>query len=224
MTEDLSLIRDSWITVADAIGNNFNKSIADVGCATGEFAAYLEQRFPSANIVGIEYLASLRLKAVENNKSIRFINGDVTEKTSVNEKFDTITMMGVLCIFDNYEQVIHNVISWLKPKGRLILFNMISEYDIDVFIKYIPSSANYKEDNLKNGWNIISEKSLQLVCEKNFAELRTVNPFTIGLDIKQKNDDLMRSWTEKDGNNIRQIYNATHIKQPFKLAIIEKKQ
>ena len=100
---------------------------------------------------------------------------------------------------------------------------MISEYDIDVFVKYIPSSANYKEDNLKNGWNIISEKSLRLVCEKNFAELRTVNPFTIGLDIKQK-DDLMRSWTEKDGNNIRQIYNATHIKQPFKLAIIEKKQ
>ena len=110
MTEDLSLIRNSWITVADAIGNNFNKSIADVGCATGKFAAYLEQLFPSANIVGIEYLASLRLKAVENNKSIRFINGDVTEKTSVNEKFDTITMMGVLCIFDNYEQIIHNVI------------------------------------------------------------------------------------------------------------------
>jgi 2-polyprenyl-3-methyl-5-hydroxy-6-metoxy-1,4-benzoquinol methylase len=136
----------------------------------------------------------LRLKAVENNKSIRFINGDVTEKTSVNEKFDTITMMGVLCIFDNYEQIIHNVISWLKPKGRLILFNMISE------------------------------KSLQLVCEKNLAELRTVNPFTIELDIKQKSDDLMRSWTEKDGNNIRQIYNATHIRQPFKLAIIEKKQ
>ena len=76
-------------------------------------------------------------------------------------------MMGVLCIFDNYEQIIHNVISWLKPKGRLILFNMISE------------------------------KSLQLVCEKNLAELRTVNPFTIELDIKQKSDDLMRSWTEK---------------------------
>ena len=58
---------------------------------------------------------------------------------------------------------------WLKPNGKLILHNMISEYDIDVFVKYSPSDDAYKADNLESGWNIISEKSLRLVVEKNSA-------------------------------------------------------
>ena len=222
LTEDSSVVKDSFVAVADAIGDNYLGSIADVGCATGAFPVYLEKRFPSANVVGIEYLDSLCLKAEKDYKSLRFVRGDVTDKASVNERFDVITMLGVLCIFDDYEQVLQNVISWLKPKGRLILFNMISEYDIDVYVKYAPSSASYREDSLESGWNIISEKSLRLVCEKNSAKLRAVYPFIIGVDLEQKSDDVMRSWTEKDARHVRQTYNALHIRQPQKIALIEK--
>ena len=64
--------------------------------------------------------------------------------------------------------------SWLKPKGKFILHNCISEYDIDVFVKYAPSNNSYSADNLESGWNIISEKSLRLVAEKNSADFATV--------------------------------------------------
>mgnify|MGYP003320812100 CR=1 FL=1 len=55
--------------------------------------------------------------------------------------------------------VLKNVLSWLNPKGRLILHNLVNEYDIDVFIKYRTSKDSYVETDLEQGWNIISKKS-----------------------------------------------------------------
>jgi SAM-dependent methyltransferase len=222
LNEKTSEIKDSFRAMADLISDNYSGTICDVGCATGVFPGYLKKRFPSADVVGIEYLESLRLKAEKDWKSVRFLPGDITDKASVTEKFDIITMSGVMCVIDDFEQVLKNILSWLKPKGRIILFNMISQYDIDVWVKYAPSSATYQEDELESGWNIISEKSLRLASEKNSAKLVAVHPFTIGVDLKPNSDNVMRSWTEKDANHERQIYNALHIRQPSKIAIIEK--
>ena len=77
----------------------------------------------------------------------------------------------MLCIFDDYERVLNNVIAWIKPKGRLILQNMLSEYDIDVFIKYSSSSKKFVSNQQESRWNIISEKSLELVAKNNGAKI-----------------------------------------------------
>ena len=222
LNEDPSVVKDSFVVVADEIDDGFSGTIADVGCAAGAFPAYLSQRFCSANVFGVEYLESLRLKAEKDFPKLHFMHGDVTDKSSVNKKFDVITMLGVLCIFDDYAQVLTNVISWLNPKGKLILHNLISEYDIDVIVKHAPSSHQYSVDNLESGFNIISEKSLGLVCRENSANLVKVKPLRISVDIEQNIEDIIRSWTELDTHQIRQIYNALHIRQPQKIAVIEK--
>ncbi len=222
LNEDTSNVKDSFIAVANEIDSKFSGSIADIGCAVGAFPAYLKSRFPEAKITGIEYVNSLLDRAKENFSNIDFCYGDLLNRDSVNQKFDIITMLGVLCIFDNYEDAISNAISWLNPKGKIVMHNMISEYEIDVFIKYSKSSDSYNVNELESGWNVISEKSLSLVCEKNSAKLIETKPFKISVDIKPNQNDVMRSWTEFDRVGERQIYNALHIRQPQKIAIIEK--
>ncbi len=220
LTEDSSKIKDSFIAVANEIEESFTGSVADVGCATGAFPAYLKKRFPSADISGIEYVDALLEKAKEDSPSINFIKGDLMNETSISQRFDIITMLGVLCIFDDYEKALSNALKWLKPNGKIILHNMINEYDIDVHIKYAPSSANYNEEVLENGWNIISQKSLSLVCKKNSAKLFKVTPFEISVDLEKNDDDIMRSWTEKNLEEKRTIFNALHVRQPQKIAVI----
>lgn len=221
LNENKNSIKQSFVEVADAIELKKFNSVADVGCAAGVFPNYLSKRFDHAEVVGIEYLQPLLKNARENFPHITFLKGNVLDKTSITRKFDVISMMGVLCIFDNYELVLDNVLSWLMPKGRLILHNMISDFDIDVFVKYTQSKSKPELSNLENGWNIISQKSLDLVAKKNNAKLISCRPFCLNLEL-EKQDDVMRSWTEKNTFGGNDIFNALHIRQPQKIAIIEK--
>lgn len=214
-------VKQAFVEVANAIEFKKFKSIADVGCATGAFPRYLNTRFPDAKITGIEYLNSLIKKAKSDFPHIPFLKGDVLDKESIKKKFDVITMLGVLSIFDDYEVVLKNVIGWIKPKGRLILHNMVSEYDIDVFIKYSPSSNKFDTNQQESGWNIISEKSLELVAKNNGAKVAFTKPFLLNLNLN-KQADIMRSWTEENSLGHNDIFNALHIRQPQKIIVIEK--
>ena len=214
-------VKESFVAVADVISRQKFSSIADVGCATGAFPHYLKKRFPSSHIEGIEYLDSLLNKAVTDFPNISFSKGNVLDKESVIKKFDVITMLGVLGLFDDCHTVLKNVLSWLNPKGRLILNNLINEYDIDVFIKYRPSSDNYIETELESGWNIISKKSLELFTKQNNSRLVSCEDFSISVDLP-KQRDVMRSWTETNLSGSKDIFNALHIRQPFKIVVIEK--
>ena len=213
--------KESFVAVADVISRQKFSSIADVGCATGAFPHYLKKRFPSSHIEGIEYLDSLLNKAVTDFPNISFSKGNVLDKESVTKKFDVITMLGVLELFDDCHTVLRNVLSWLNPKGRLILNNLINEYDIDVFIKYRSSSDNYIETELESGWNIISKKSLELFTKQNNSRLVSCEDFSISVDLP-KQRDVMRSWTETNLSGSKDIFNALHIRQPFKIVVIEK--
>ena len=123
-------------------------------------------------------------------------------------------MLGVLCIFDDYYRVLKNVLSWLNPKGRLILHNMVNEYDIDVFVKYRKSNENYVESDLESGWNIISKRSLELFAEKNNARLVSCEDFSISVDLKELNDFIDDHKLNDVNNNI--YYQVSHINELIK--------
>jgi predicted TPR repeat methyltransferase len=221
LKENNKNIKQSFEEVADEIEKFDFKTIADVGCAAGAFPNYISQRFPNAETTGIEFKESLIIKASTDFPHLSFVKGNVLEKNSIKRKFDIITMMGVLCIFDDYKNVLENTLSWLEPKGKLILHNMISDYDIDVFVRYSASSAGAKPHELESGWNIISQKSLSLVVEENNARIRSTKPFSLDIDL-EKQSDVIRSWTETNILGQRDIYNALHIRQPQKIVVIEK--
>ncbi|OUU62651.1 MAG: hypothetical protein CBC22_03940 [Alphaproteobacteria bacterium TMED62] len=221
LSENNKSVKQVFVEVANIIEQGEFSSIADVGCATGAFPNYLKFRFPDANVIGIEYLESLLNKASKDFSNISFIKGNVLDRDSIKDKYDVVTMCGVLSIFDDYCHALDNVLSWVKPKGKLILHNMISEYDIDVFVKYKPSSLKVDYNELESGWNIISKKSLKLVAEKNNASLTLCKSFTLKVNL-DKQKDIMRSWTEENISGEKDIFNALHIRQPHKIAVIEK--
>ena len=160
-------------------------------------------------------------KASQDFNGINFVRGNVLDRNSISQKYDVITLLGVLSIFDDYSKVINNVLSWLNPSGRLILHNMISEYDFDVFIKYAPSDKQFSEDKHESGWNILSEKSLSLVAKENNAKIIFSKKFKLNVELKKRND-LIRSWTEKNIYGEKDIFNALHIRQPKKIIVIQK--
>ena len=55
-----------------------------------------------AEITGIEYVEELLDKAKNDFPNISFLQGNVLEKKSIEKKFDVITLLGVLSIFDDY--------------------------------------------------------------------------------------------------------------------------
>tara|TARA_B110000027_G_C16028266_1_gene259565 strand:- start:185 stop:880 length:696 start_codon:yes stop_codon:yes gene_type:complete len=222
LTEDPSKIKELFVSIANEIDKDFIGSIADVGCATGAFTNYLQNRFSQASVCGIEYSDELRIKAETNFKKIRFLNGDINNRDSVTEKFDIITLAGVLGIYDDFNFFLTNILSWLKPQGKIVLHAMISDYEYDIFVKYSPSRLIFSSNNLEPGWNIISRKTLNLICESNSAKLENVKPFELSIEIDKNEKDYMRSWTEKDLNEIKHIYNATHLRQPQHTAVIRK--
>lgn len=221
LNEDNKKVKQSFVEVADEISKYNFQTIADIGCATGAFPNYLKNRFQHAEVIGIEYLDSLLTKARKDFPHLNFIKGDVLDTNSVPKKFDVITMLGVLGIFDNYKTVLDNVIQWLNPHGILVMQNLVSDYDIDVFIKYKPSSVDYEEDELESGWNIISYKSLEAAAKANNSQLVFSKDFYLATKLEKKKD-VMRSWTELNPLGKNDIFNALHIRQPQKIVVIQK--
>ena len=224
LNEDNTVIKDSFIAVADQIPRHFRGKIADVGCATGAFPAYLSKRFPDSTIHGVEYLPALVDRARRDFPTIEFFEGNVMDQHSVTQRYDVITMLGVLVIFDDVEMVLKNVLSWLAPGGKLILHNMINDQDIDVFVKYKASEDGFSIENHESGWNIVSKASLARISSENGAQLVSCSPFELTVDIQPNPGDPMRSWTEKDADGQRKIFNALHIRQPQQVAVIKKYQ
>ena len=219
--EDNLNIKQIFVEIADEMSLYHFDSVADVGCSTGAFPNYLQKRFPNTKIVGIDYMQSLLTKAKNDFPLLEFNHGNVLDIKSVTQKYDVITMLGVLGIFDDYKTVIENVLSWLSPNGILILKSMVSEFDIDVVIKYKNSSLNLDENSLESGWNIISEKSLSLVVDANNAKIISSKPFHLKVEL-DKQADVMRSWTEKNTNGGKDTYNALHVRQPHRIITIKK--
>jgi len=221
LNEDPLKVKQSFVEVLAAMNDEEWASAADVGCAAGAFPGYVNENSLNKQVTGIEYVPELIDAAALNFPKVNFLHGNVLDQNSVNIKFDVITMLGVLCIFDDYSKVIGNVLSWLKPGGRLILHNMFSDFDIDVFVKYKPSGEFSKDEVLESGWNILSMSSLKIVAKLNGARVIDAYDLSLGIDLP-KQSDVMRSWTELNNSGDRDIFNALHIRQPQKIVTLKR--
>ncbi|MFZ5845214.1 MAG: class I SAM-dependent methyltransferase [Patescibacteria group bacterium] len=106
---------------------NFDpKMILDAGSGIGAYVFYLAQRFPKAQVVGLEIdkqkvIFATKLKKEQNINNVQFVHGDVRQRRSVNDKYDLIVSIDVLEHIDNYEKVIKNFSKLLKPRGVLYI-------------------------------------------------------------------------------------------------------
>jgi ubiquinone/menaquinone biosynthesis C-methylase UbiE len=172
-------------------------------------------------VIGYEYSNELLSTAKTKYPNIEFNKLDVRNIHQLPPKsLDIITMSGVLNIFDDYETIMKNCMTWIKPGGRILIFNMFNPFDLDVFIKYKHAHEPFSTE-LESGWNIVSQNSISKVIE-NFGSYKfEFKEFKISVDLLTHKSDQVRSWTEKNELGQRFIINGLNIKQPMYLLKID---
>ena len=193
-------------------------SILDIGCATGDLVYYLSKTFPHVRLVGMDVMPELLERAKKEVPNVKFIMSDISNKNSLPlDKFDAIFMVGVHSIFDDVFPVFDNAISLLKKKGRLYVFGIFNDSDIDTLVKSRLSSTNTA---WQSGWNLFSKKTIRDYVE-NKGLICQFTDWEIPIDIPKSSDQL-RSWTFKDNKGKRLVINGAGILHTFSLLEIIK--
>ncbi len=213
-------------------------SILDAGCAAGEFAYLLKDKFSDAKISGFDILPELINKAYEEVAGVNFFEANILDsKAASGSSFDAVTCSGVLSIFDNFQTVINNLIYWTKPGGYIFIHSLFSDYPFDVRVQY-NASRDYGNGVLETGWNIFSKESISVFLESakkekqkkkadssegrgELIESFVFHDFNIKRELK-KRSDLIRSWTFRDESGDLKITNGLNLLQPHAILQIKK--
>ena len=203
-----------------------NQNIIDIGCANGELLYYLNKNLKKVNLAGIDIRKDLINKAKNKLPTINFKIGSVRNKRNLGKNIADISIcIGVLGIFDNFENIINNLIYCTKPKGTIIVQVSTNKNPLDVNIRYSHSN-NWGRNGPKfyeTGWNIFSLKSLKKFLNKKInIKSFYFHEHKINFDLKKKNKDPVRSWTAKiDGK--KKLINGLNLIIEEYLLIIKKR-
>jgi ubiquinone/menaquinone biosynthesis C-methylase UbiE len=169
-------------------------SLLDIGSATGEFLHFAAKQFPGWDLTGLDVSEKMLTEAARKVPSARFIQGSVLDRTYFSRpRFDVITCMGVLSIFDSLEEPVTNMIATLKPKGLLIIFGMMNEYAVDVLVRC--RYADAPDQPWQIGYNAFSREYYERVLQQQGKHLTwSWQKFKLSIDLP-KRDDLLRNWT-----------------------------
>jgi 2-polyprenyl-3-methyl-5-hydroxy-6-metoxy-1,4-benzoquinol methylase len=165
-------------------------------------------------------------KAKKNVKDVNFIKKSVlSDFNKYKNKYDILTCIGVISIFNNFEKPIKNLIKITKPGGKIFLQALINDFPIDVNIKYSKSKnwINGRPKYLESGWNIISKDTL-IKFLKKCKDIKTFKIYDIKHTYNQKRNinDPMRSWTVMM-NGKKRIINGLNLLIPEKIIEISLK-
>jgi SAM-dependent methyltransferase len=166
--------------------------VLDLGCARGEFLYYMSQKFKYTKLFGIDYSDNLiaQAKVFYGLKDIANFQVGSAEEFELDEKFEIITMIGVLSYFDDPRNSIRQIKNHLAKDGTAFIFGFFNDYDVDVHIRY---RNNKYFNTFESGWNYHSLETIQKVLLELNLVLVDVHNFNTSFDIG-KNADPARSW------------------------------
>mgnify|MGYP001398355599 CR=1 FL=1 len=206
-----SIFKAAGKKIADfaSVKNNKSGKLLDVGCATGDFLDYISTILGGYNLAGLEISEALALEASKRMPSVSIKVGDVLDKTCFDKRsFDVIFMSGVLNCFDDPTPALNATIDWLRPKGHLLILDMINGHPIDVISRHRRVANTI--GNWEAGWNYFSKQTLRTIIKErddiaslNFDEFFMDKPIL-------KRDDPMRTWTENFSENQYQLVNGAN--------------
>ena len=141
---------------------NYEGNLFDFGCATGEFIYLLKKSSLKPKIKGFDILQPLidKAKIMTKGKNISYSQGDVRDKNLCPSNISDFTfLIGVLPIFDKFDDILDNLIKWTKKDGVIYVHSLFNKYPVDVYTKY-NYSKDYGKGFIESGWNQHSRKSV----------------------------------------------------------------
>lgn len=101
-----------------------NQTVLDAGCGTGLISNLFALRNLSSRFVGVDFANSIdyadKFAKINGIKNVKFIKKDLLKYTN-NKKFDMVICQGVLHHIVDYKTALNNLLSLIKPGGRMIL-------------------------------------------------------------------------------------------------------
>ncbi|MCF6766059.1 methyltransferase domain-containing protein [Thiotrichales bacterium 19S3-7] len=147
-----------------AIPSNFQpKTIYDLGCGPGNSTILLQERWPEANIIGIDSSLDMIKKAQQSYPNISFLEGDIAS-FSPNNKIDCFIANASLQWLDNHESLFPNLFNTLIPGGifAIQMPNNFHNPTHQVIVKLLQRHSN---------WNFILERLRYGTLNKPFYNL-----------------------------------------------------
>jgi len=169
-------------------------TVADVGCATGEFVGYLAQRFPTNAYTGFDVSAPMVERAGQTLPGATFRVGSILEGQSLGRQaFDIVVNSGVICIFDDVELPLRNLVECARPGGQVYILAPFNDAPVDVIMRY--RLAEGDAGLWQSGWNVHSKATVERLL-RGMGQVTgwTWHPFDMPFALP-KREDPMRTWT-----------------------------
>lgn len=118
--------RDLQRTLIHWIGLRDDDDVLDIGCGAGHFATRVAQR--TKHVTGVDVSPAMVKRAELNAEDLRldnvtFVTGNVKHLPFSNNKFNVITCLSLLFMFDDKVGPLVEILKCLQPSGQAILLN-----------------------------------------------------------------------------------------------------
>jgi demethylmenaquinone methyltransferase/2-methoxy-6-polyprenyl-1,4-benzoquinol methylase len=180
---DKSLLREA---VKESNLGKKHAKVLDVATGTGRVAMAIAKSYPGYNVIGIDLnsdMLSNAIKKSRNIKNVDYLIGDVESLSFESSYFDIVASAFSLGIFSDLEKAIKEMHRVLKPKGKIILIDMLKPKDsvlnklVDLYysINVIPAlDARLKKDVLAYVRSLKVDKDY-VIEELKRAGFRSIN-------------------------------------------------
>lgn len=105
------------------------QSVLDIGCGTGQTAAFLAERF-NCQVTAIDkhpiMVEKARQRFKNSKSSVHVVDGDVQNMGFVDESFDLVIAESVI-VFTDISKTLYELSRVLKSDGTLIMIEMVAE-------------------------------------------------------------------------------------------------
>jgi SAM-dependent methyltransferase len=180
-------------------------SLLDVGAAAGDFLAYAGDRFPHADLLGVEFDPALVAQARERGRPVA--QGDANDLRDIGDgRFEVVLMTGTHSIFEDFRTSLAECIRATRAGGTVLVTGLFNPYPLDARIHWrYPAQWDAP---WHPGYNMASMESVKafLAGQRRVAGAEFL-PFELPFDLPPQSDPV-RSWTEPAGQGHRLLRNG----------------
>ena len=129
-----------------AIGFDAPRTVVDVGCGPGNSTALLYERWPLADLVGLDSSAAMIERARQALPDVRFVEVDL-EEWSPDAPVDVVFSNATLQWVEDHAAVFPRLLGWLAPAGTLAV-QMPANFDqpSHVLMRELAASPRWTEE------------------------------------------------------------------------------
>ncbi|MFC1617868.1 SAM-dependent methyltransferase [Patescibacteria group bacterium] len=141
--------------------------VLDVGCGWGGPLLFLAKQKPEAHFIGIDLLAEHISKAVaarNSESNVYFICRDFLQMGNWENRFDLILCTDTLCHIDPKYHFINKIFRFLKPGGKIVLFDWVLRGDCEEYpLAFVQPNPALRFSNFMDYHSIVTDNGFQQI-------------------------------------------------------------